>query len=136
LQWVAQNAAWGRVYQGLDTLVVNQANIISDEGVYTFATTRTVDALQLLSVLFIFATVWPVFRRVGPAYAALLLVNVVPPLLMGGLMSIGRVTSVLFPAFVWLGLALPANHRIAWLAAFAMLQAVAAAMFFTWRPLY
>jgi hypothetical protein len=136
LQWASQNAAWGRVYRGLDTLVADQAQTIGDHGLYTYAATRTIDALQLTAVLFVLITVWPVFRRMGVAYAALIAVNVVPPLLMGGLMSMGRVTSVLFPTFVWLGFVLPPTHRPAWIAAFAMLQAIAAAMFFTWRPLY
>jgi hypothetical protein len=87
-------------------------------------------------VLFVMATLWPVFRRIGFPYAVLILINLVPPLMMGGLLSIGRVTSVLFPAFVWLALAIPTAHRTAWIAGFAMLQAVVAAMFFTWRPLY
>ena len=136
LQWAIQNAAWGRVYGGLDSLFAERAATIVDEGLYTFAATRTVDALYITAVLFVVATLWPVFRRIGFPYAVLMVINVVPPLLMGGLLSIGRVTSVLFPAFVWLALAVPATHRTAWIAGFAMLQALVAAMFFTWRPLY
>jgi Gpi18-like mannosyltransferase len=136
LQWAMQNAAWGRVYGGLDTLFAERAATIVDEGLYTFAATRTVDALYIAAVLFVLTTLWPVFRRIGFPYAVLMVINVVPPLLMGGLLSIGRVTSVLFPAFVWLALAVPAAHRTAWIAGFAMLQALVAAMFFTWRPLY
>ena len=136
LQWALQNAAWGRVYGGLDTLFAERAVNIVDEGLYTFAATRTVDALYLAAVLFVVTTLWPVFRRIGFPYAVLMVVNVVPPLLMGGLLSIGRVTSVLFPAFVWMAVAVPAAHRTAWIAGFAMLQALVAAMFFTWRPLY
>jgi hypothetical protein len=103
---------------------------------YNYAATRTIDAIYVVTVLFMLATVVPVLRRVGLPYAIMILVNILPPLLMGGLLSIGRVTAVLFPAFIWLGLAIPPTHRTAWLGAFAMLQAVCAAMFFTWRPLY
>jgi hypothetical protein len=46
------------------------------------------------------------------------------------------VTSVLFPAFLWMGGAIPARHRTAWIAAFACLQGFVAVMFFTWRPLF
>ncbi len=136
LRWAMQNAAWGRVYGGLDALFTERTAAIVDEGLYTYAATRTVDALYLAAVLFLMATLWPVFRRIGFPYAVLIVINVVPPLMMGGLLSIGRVTSVLFPAFVWLALAVPAAHRTAWIAGFAMLQAIVAAMFFTWRPLY
>ena len=86
--------------------------------------------------MFILAAVWPVYRRWGAAYAALLLVNLLPPLALGGMLSIGRVTSTLFPAFLWLAAVVPERHRSAWAVAFAALQSFAAAMFFTWRPLY
>ena len=90
----------------------------------------------LASVIFILAAVWPVFRRFGLPYAALLLVNLLPPMAAGGLLSIGRVTSTLFPAFLWLAAAVPARHRMAWVTFFAVLQGFGAVLFFTWRPLY
>ena len=136
LQWAAQNAAWGRVYRGLDTVVAEQAPLLNPDALYAFAAYQTVDAMQLAAVIFVFVAVWPVFRRLGLPYAAMILINVIPPLLMGGLLSMGRVTSVLFPAFVWLGSRIPASHRTAWLTGFAMLQALCAAAFFTWRPLF
>ena len=136
LQWVVQNAAWGRVYRGVDTLFLEHAQLLGDEGLYAYTSGRTIDALNLAAVLFVLSTVVPVWRRLGIPYAALLLVNLLPPLMMGGLLSMGRVTSVLFPSFVWLGAALPAAHRPAVVMAFAMLQAFCAALFFTWRPLY
>ena len=136
LQWAVQNAAWGRVYRGLDALVAQQAHTIGEHGLYTYAATRTIEAMQLGAVLFVLATVWPVYRRIGLPYAVLILVNVLPPLMMGGLLSMGRVTSVLFPTFLWLGLVVAPTHRAAWIAVFGMLQALCAALFFTWRPLY
>jgi len=95
-----------------------------------------VDAFYVAAVLFVLATVWPVFRRIGFPYAVLIVINVFPPLMMGGLLSMGRVTSVLFPVFVWLAATIPGPHRAAWVVGFAMLQAIVAAAFFTWRPLY
>jgi hypothetical protein len=77
-----------------------------------------------------------VYRRWGAPYAVLLLVNLLPPLALGGMLSIGRVTSTLFPAFLWLAAVVPARHRAAWAVGFAALQRFAAVMFFTWRPLY
>lgn len=136
LQWAMQNAAWGRVYGGVDALVAERAAVIAGEGLYAYAATRTVDAFYVAAVLFVLATLWPVFRRIGFPYAVLIVINVFPPLLMGGLLSMGRVTSVLFPVFVWLAVAIPASHRAAWVVGFAMLQAIVAAAFFTWRPLY
>ena len=135
LQWTTQNAAWGRVYRGFDSLVADNAGVIN-QAIDTFAAEATLDVLHLAAVVFMFAAVWPVFRRLGLAYAVMILVNIVPPLMMGGLMSMGRVTSVLFPAFVWLATAVPASHRTAWYIGFAMVQAICAAAFFTWRPLF
>ena len=135
-QWIVQNAAWGRVYRSLDMFVVQQAQTIGQEGLYTYAATRTLEAVQLVAVLFVMVSIVPVFLRVGLAYGVLILVNIVPPLLMGGLLSMGRVTSVLFPAFLWLGAVVPTTHRLGWLIVFASLQAILAAVFFTWRPLY
>jgi hypothetical protein len=135
-QWAAQNAAWGRVYRGLDTLFEEQVVMLNQDALYAFAATQAVDALQLAAVLFHLAAVWPVYRRLGLPYAVMILVNLVPPLMMGGLLSMGRVTSVLFPAFLWLATIVPVHHRTAWLIGFAMAQALCAALFFTWRPLF
>jgi mannosyltransferase PIG-V len=136
LQWAAQNAAWGRVYRGLGALVTQQSQTIGEHGLYDYAATRTLDAVQLAAVLFVLCTIVPIARRVGLPYAVMVLVNTITPLLMGGLLSMGRVSSVLFPVFMWLGTAIPPTHRTSWLAVFAMLQALLAAVFFTWRPLY
>ena len=136
LQWTTQNAAWGRVYRGLDTLVADRIGFIATKGLYSYASTQTIDFFYLLAVLFALGAVWPVYRRFGLPYATLILVNVLPPVSVGGLLSMGRVTSVLFPAFLWMAAAVPARHRVAWIALFACLQGFVAVMFFTWRPIY
>jgi hypothetical protein len=134
-RWAAQNAAWGRVYRGIDSFVTDQAGLVN-EALYTLGVSRAGDALQLIAVVFVLISVWPVFRRIGLPYALMILINVVPPLLLGGLLSMGRVTSVLFPAFIWLALAIPARHLTAWAVMLAMVQAICAAAFFTWRPIF
>jgi hypothetical protein len=136
LQWAAQNAAWGRVYRGFDALVGERIDFLQQYGLYDYAANRALDMMYVAALLFVLASVWPVFRRFGLPYAALILVNVLPPLAMGGLLSMGRVTAVIFPTFLWLGAAVPARHRTGWLIGFAMLQALCAIAFFTWRPLY
>jgi len=52
-------------------------------------------------VLFVLSAVWPVARRLGLAYAVFILVNLLPPMAAGGLLSAGRFSAVLFPAFIW-----------------------------------
>lgn len=135
-KWTLQNVAWGRVYRSLDTLVSDRVDFVANNGLYNYVSTQAIDLFYLSGVVFMLAVVWPVYRRFGLPYAVLLLVNLLPPMAAGGMLSMGRVTAVLFPAFLWLGGAIPERHRTAWIAAFACLQGFVAVMFFTWRPLY
>jgi hypothetical protein len=80
--------------------------------------------------------VWPVARRIGLAYGVFMLINTLPALSTGGLLSAGRFSSVLFPAFVWLADAIPPAQRAGWITSFAALQAFNAALYYTWRPLF
>ncbi len=43
---------------------------------------------------------------------------------------------MLFPTFLWLADVVPARQRTVWFVVFAGLQAFAAVLFFTWRPLF
>ena len=135
-QWASQHGAWGRVYRGLDSLISDRVRYIEINGLYNYASTLSLDVLNSSAALFALASVWPVYRRLGMPYAAMILLNVLLPLTFGGVLSMGRVTAVMFPAFMWLGAAVPAAHRSGWLVGLAMLQAVCAIAFFTWRPLY
>ena len=74
--------------------------------------------------------------RFGPAYGLFLLLMIVPPLLRGGFLSLGRLTSTLFPLFLYLGWQVRAAPRAALITAFAGLQALLAVLFFTWRPFF
>src|SRR6478736_4829606 len=135
-QWTMQNAAWGRTYRSLDSIVSDRVGFIANNGFYNYASTQTIDFFYLLAVLLALAAVWPVYRRWGLPFATFILITILPPMAAGGLLSMGRVTSILFPVFLWMGAAVPARHRAAWIVTFAMLQGFVAAMFFTWRPLY
>jgi hypothetical protein len=136
LAWVAGHVAWGRTYQGLAALVGDRYGLIASAGVGGYVASLPHDVLNGLGVVFVLATVWPVARRLGLAYAVFLLVNILPPLAAGGLVSAGRFSSVLFPSFIWLAGAVPPRHRAGWIATFAAIQALNAALFYTWRPLF
>jgi hypothetical protein len=135
-QWTMQNAAWGRVYKGLDEIVTLRYELIANNGLYDYVSTQTIDLFYSLAVILCLAAVWPVYRRFGLPYAVFIVLNVLPPMSAGGMLSMGRVTSVLFPVFLWMGAAVPAHHRTAWITFFAILQAFVAVMFFTWRPIF
>jgi hypothetical protein len=136
LKWAAGHIAWGRSYQGLTTLVTDRYDYLAVRGLYAYTSELSGDLLQAVGPVFVLATVWGVAKQLGPAYAAFILVNMLPPMAAGGLLSAGRFSSVLFPAFVWLAKVTPARHRAAWLAGFMALQAFNAALFYTWRPMY
>jgi hypothetical protein len=139
LAWLAGHAAWGRHYQGLPgltQLVADRYGFISRTGILRYTSEQPYDAVNLCGVVFVILAAWPVARRFGFAYAAFILINMLPPLAAGGFLSAGRFSSVMFPVFLWLAAAIPARHRPAWLVTFAALQAFNAVLFYTWRPLY
>ena len=110
-QWAAQNVAWGRVYRGLDSLVSDRIDFIANNGLYAYASTQTHrlllsarGAVRAGGGLAGLSPLRPALRRADPDH-------VLPPMAAGGLLSMGRVTSVLFPAFLWMGAAVPARHR-------------------------
>jgi mannosyltransferase PIG-V len=136
LAWEKGHAAWGREYTGLGVLVTQRYEWLTKAGLYEYSSQNPTDLLNALGVIFVLAAVWPVARRLGVAYAVFILVNLLPPLAAGGLLSAGRFASVLFPAFVWFAGAIPDRHRPAWLLGFMAMQTLNAMMFYTWRPLY
>jgi len=131
--WATGHAAWGRTYEGLGSLVANEFSVLTASGL---SGTAAYDAVNAIGAAFALAAVWPVARRMGLAYALFILINVLPALSVGGFLSAGRFSSVLFPAFVWLAEVVPAAHRAGWIASFAAFQACNAALFYTWRPMF
>lgn len=136
LRWAEGHFAWGRQYTGLSGLVERPYALVTQDGIYTDVAELPADFLNALGALFALGAAWPVARRFGLPYALFILVNLVPPLVAGGVLSAGRLSAVLFPAFLWLGARVPAGQRPAWLASFMAVQAFNAALFYTWRPLF
>jgi hypothetical protein len=85
---------------------------------------------------FALAAVLPVTRRLGVSYGLLVVLLVIPPLLAGGTLSLGRFTTALFPVFLWLSAAVPARHRGHWYAAWACGETLVGILFFTWQRVY
>jgi len=76
----------------------------------------------------------PLTTGLGVAYGVFVVGNIGPPLLRHGLLSIGRFCSVLFPVFAWLAMRVQGRARTRLIVAFAVGQAILAALFFTWHP--
>jgi hypothetical protein len=140
--WMKGQLAWGRVFTGLGssvrTLVMDRVGVgfIAEHGLYRHISVNTYDFLYTLTAIFALLAVWPCTKRFGVAYALFILINLGPPLITGGMMSIGRMTSVLFPCFLWFAAIVPPAHRTAWVAAGCTLQGLIAVLFFTWRPAF
>jgi hypothetical protein len=92
--------------------------------------------MNALALVFALALLWPVARRLGAASALFVIVTIGPPLLAGGVLSMGRISSTAFPLFLALAAMLPPRAVTPVVTLFGIGQAVAAVLFFTWRPLY
>lgn len=134
--WVQVQQAWGRTAEKTVGYYDWMYRVIRDQGFLVYLADAPIGFLQTVAALFSLAMVWPVWRRIGPAYAIFILVNLLPPLFKGGVLSIGRLTSTMFPQFLALALLVPEERRAAWILAFALLQGLLAALFFTWHPVF
>ena len=134
--WLRGQAAWGRTFRGLHLVAAERINYMREYGVSSYLTDFPTDALNTGAALLALLVLVPVARRLGLVYGVLVTVLVLPPLLVGGTLSFGRLTSILFPVFIWLVTVVPERHRGAVMVVFATLQGFAATLFFTWRPLF
>ena len=92
--------------------------------------------MNLTAAAFAAVLIWPVTRRLGVAYGALVAINLAVPLALGGAISIGRLTATMFPLFLWLAAAIPERRLGVWVLLFAVGQGLMAVLFYTWRPPY
>jgi Mannosyltransferase (PIG-V) len=130
--WRESHIAWGRTFQGVGP-IIDAMSYIESQGLLRAAAARPIDTLDAMSLVFAGAMVIPVVRHVGVAWAVFVLINIVPPLVAGGLMSMGRITSTLFPMYIALAAVIPMRTVPAWTTGFALLQGLVAVLFFTWR---
>lgn len=134
-EWLTAHRAWGRAYAPLTQMLAQWVDTPAWFGAPVGAAAMA-DFVAGLFALCALALTVPIARRFGLAAALYVPLCVLPPLLAGGVLSIGRVTATVFPLFLWLGAVVPPSQRSVWMATFAMGQTLAAAMFFTWRPVF
>ncbi len=130
--WREAHTAWGRDFTGL-ALLQRPIDWVATRGIVPYTTAEPIQALNLIGSILACALIWPVTRRFGAAYGLFMALSVAPPLLFGGYLSMGRVTCLLFPMFMYLALVLADRQRQALIAGFACVQGLAAVLFFTWR---
>jgi mannosyltransferase PIG-V len=132
--WSRIQLAWGRVFGGhspggiVDT--VTSASLLELIAAYPYS------AINCLGLLFATALIVPAWRRISPAWALFVAINLLAPLMMGTVLSVGRFTSTLFPLFLALAAVLPSRRAGPVAVGFALLQGLFAALFYTWRDVY
>jgi hypothetical protein len=134
-RWAQLHAAWGREYRSVFSLASGYYERVLADGIYGYTSSAPIDALNLAAAMFALASIVPVWRRFGLPYAVFVLAIVLPPLTMGGVMSMGRISAPAFPAFLWLAASMSLSVQRTTTLAFMGLQGLAAALFFTWQPL-
>ena len=135
LAWAKGHAAWGRTYEGLTALVMQQYEMVAGLGLSGYVGAPGYDALNAIGALFAVATVWPVARRIGLAYAVFMLTNILPALSSGGLLSAGRFSRCCSRRSC--GSPMRFHLLNEWAGSrFPALQAFNAALYYTWRPLF
>jgi hypothetical protein len=132
--WARAHAAWGRVFSS--DAPARLASAVSSDGLLRLAADNPYNTMNALGLTFALAFLLPVWRRVGAPWALYVLVSVVPPLFAGGLLSMGRLSSTLFPLFLACAAVVPPRAAPAVLVAFGVLQGLLAALFYTWREMY
>ncbi len=131
--WSKTHAAWGRVLGAGSTGAMFTG--LGPQGLIAYAVDRPYDLLNALGLIAALALLRPVWR-LSPAWAVFVIVSVAVPFSAGGVLSIGRLTSTLFPMFLACAAVLPAALAPALVALLAMLQGLVAVLFYTWRGIY
>ena len=134
--WMEAHQAWGRVTTDIAGLFSQRVDVIAEQGFYGYTMGQPTEAIDAIFTFAALLLAIPIVFRLGPAYGLFVLVMIVPPLTRGGFLSLGRLTSTLFPLFLYLGWLCRGQTRHAVVLAFAGLQALLAVLFFTWRPFY
>lgn len=131
--WTEVQVAWGRTYEVAQWLRLEFVHL-ADVGVLRYLEGAPVTTMNGLAALMALVLLWRVTKAAGPPYTLFVLVNLVPAIASGGLLSVGRFTSTLFPLFFALAVLIRDRQLPVWVVAFAVGQGLIAGLFFTWRP--
>ncbi|HTV01111.1 MAG TPA: mannosyltransferase family protein [Luteitalea sp.] len=134
--WMKAHGAWGRQFSGVHLLAQQRWRDFQGMGLYGYSVVHSVEILNMAATFLVVGVSWPLGRRFGWAWSAFLLVTVLPPLFMGGFLSMGRVTSTMFPMFIYLGWRARGMVLQQMLLVGFGLQVALAIMHFTWRQVY
>jgi hypothetical protein len=133
-EWTAIQQRWGRTVEAGWQSVLGPFGFVARHGLFEYLRLEASNVLNLTAAAFAAVLVWPVTRRLGVAYGALVAINLAVPLALGGSISMARLTATMFPLFLWLGAAVPEKRLGVWLLVFGVGQGLMAVLFYTWRP--
>jgi Gpi18-like mannosyltransferase len=131
--WARMHEAWGRVIGGSSPFGTAP---LASRGLFDLIAANPYQSINAAALVFALVMVVPVWRRLGIAWAAYVLLSVLMPFFAGGVLSMGRFTSTLFPVFLALAALVPHRTAPALAALFGVLQGLMAALFFTWRDVF
>jgi hypothetical protein len=133
--WSDVQQAWGRTYEA-PTWLGDALAEVAQHGVAQYVEAAPVTVLNASAAIVAVALLWPLMRKVGIPYAVFVLVNLLPALVSGGFLSVGRFTSTLFPLFFVAALLIREERAAGWVLGFGVGQGLLAALYFTWRPVF
>ncbi len=130
MAWAAAQQHFGRSLASPHLPFAEVLATIRANGPVDVLLTRPHDVANVAAVAFMAICVVPTMRRLGVGAGAFVAASLLLPLSVGGLMGVGRFTSVIFPVFVWLALSLSNRVFVAVSGCWLALQMVLAALFF------
>lgn len=133
--WAMVQDVWGRPTQNPVTAIVRPVLSLLTDPLRQIAREPHL-TLNVIAGVAALGLVWPITKRLGVVHGSVVFGGTLLPLAAGGVASLGRYTAVLFPIYVWLAAVTPRRRLPLVAALFACVQAVVAALFFTWRPMY
>jgi len=135
LAWLTAQEGWGRTIQDPMMLVTSVATSLRAVGLTGYVHARPYDAINLAAALFSFAMLVLIWRRLGLWMTLFAAASLLAPLRVGGLVSMGRYTAVIFPMFLAYG-TLPRRFVIASAIVCGALQLWFAGLFFADRAVF
>ena len=133
LAWAEVQVRWGRTVETAVESVTEPFDVASRRGLLKYVEARPGQTLDTLAAAAALLLTVPITRRLGVAYGLVMLMNLAIPLALGGTLSMARMTSTMFPLFVYLACVLPPGAWLPTALAFALGQGFMAVLFYTWR---
>ena len=140
LGWMSAQTHWGyslghRPWQQLQRVI----GTFAEQGAYDYffgSALAPIELLQAGTVLIFLMLVPMIFRRLGAAMGAYVLVSLLVPLSSNTLEGLGRYASVLFPAFIVVGSVTTDRAHEALVVFSLVFRTLLLSFFVTWQPIY